>query len=52
MVSVFALQSEVSGFDPRPVQSLFFFLFFFFFIFFSFCVPRKQFLLRFAWIEA
>ena len=25
MVSVFALQSEVLGFDPGPVQSLFFF---------------------------
>ena len=24
MVSVFALQSEVLGFDPRPLQSLFF----------------------------
>ena len=25
MVIVFALQSEVLGFDPRPLQSLFFF---------------------------
>ena len=43
MVIVFALQSQVLGFDPRPLQSLFFFFF---------CVPRKQILLRFAWTDA
>ena len=44
MVSVFSLQSEVLGLDPRPVQFKFFLFFF--------CVPRKQILLRFAWTDA